>query len=70
MNLEELLTPPQKKRGPKPRPKSELAKIHAYSFSPEMSRFLDTIDHPGAYIKSLIVNSDEYKSHIKNIIID
>ena len=61
MNLDEFLCAGKRKRGPKPRPKSELAKSHNHSFPAEISRFLHSLDYPGAFLKSLIVNSDEYK---------
>ena len=63
MTLDELLKG-RRKPGPKPRPKSELAKNHTHSFPPEVSRFLSSLDYPGLFIKVLIVNSIEYKKYI------
>lgn len=64
MTLTELLSP-RRKPGPKPRPKCELAKLHTYSFPPEMSRFLSSIDEPGKFLKTLIKESNAYKKHMK-----
>ena len=60
MTLDELLST-RKKPGPKPRPKSELAKKHTFSFPPEMSRFLSSLDYPGVFVKTLIKESNLYK---------
>lgn len=65
MNLDEFLRAGKRKPGPKSRPKSELAKSHNHSFPAEISRFLHSLDHPGAFLKSLIVNSDEYKKYME-----
>ena len=65
MTLDELLSVRKGKPGPKARPKSELTKRHTHSFPPEMSRFLSSLDYPGAFIKALIVDSVEYKKHME-----